>query len=104
MDLPCDDPAASLDDYADVVCDALTGCDDDVVLVGRSLAGHTIPLVAARRPVRQLIFLCSVLPKVGSSLMEQAADDPDISKRWFAKLLRTGSGGHDSASDLVFLN
>ena len=38
-------------DYARVVCNALTGCRDDVVLVGRSMGGQTIRLVAARRPV-----------------------------------------------------
>jgi pimeloyl-ACP methyl ester carboxylesterase len=34
MDLPCDDGSASFETYADVVCDALKGCNDDVVLVG----------------------------------------------------------------------
>ena len=33
---------------------ALEDCGDDVVLVGHSYAGNTIPLVAARRPVRHL--------------------------------------------------
>lgn len=51
MDLPCDDPTATFSDYAQVVCNALTGCRDDVVLVGRSMGGQTIRLVAARRPV-----------------------------------------------------
>jgi hypothetical protein len=31
MDLPNDDGSAAFDTYADVVCAALTGCDDDVV-------------------------------------------------------------------------
>ena len=79
MDLPCDDGSASLETYADVVCDALEGRTDDILLVGHSLGGHTIPLVAARRPVRHLIYLCSVVPRIGSSLMDQVADDPDMS-------------------------
>jgi hypothetical protein len=33
MDLPCEDPTANFDTYADVVCAALDGRDDDVVLV-----------------------------------------------------------------------
>lgn len=37
-------------DYAGVGCNALTGCRDDVVLVGRSMDGQTIRWVAARRP------------------------------------------------------
>ena len=36
---------------------ALAGADEDVVVVGHSLGGLTIPLVAAGRPVRRLIFL-----------------------------------------------
>jgi pimeloyl-ACP methyl ester carboxylesterase len=51
MDLPVDDNSASFDTYADVICFALDRCDDDVVLVGHSLGGNAIPLVAARRPV-----------------------------------------------------
>src|SRR5262249_25275907 len=64
MDLPCDDGSASFDTYADVVCDALKGCNGDVVLVGHSLAGNTIPLVAARRPVRHLVYLCALIPDI----------------------------------------
>jgi len=76
MDLPCDDESASFDTYADVVCDALKGCDDDVVLVGHSLAGMTIPLVAARRPIRHLVYLCAVIPEIGRSMFDQWRDDP----------------------------
>src|ERR687893_268576 len=36
-DLPCDEPEATFDDYADVVVDALAGVHDDVVVVGCSL-------------------------------------------------------------------
>jgi pimeloyl-ACP methyl ester carboxylesterase len=76
MDLPCDDGSARFDTYADVVCDALKGCDDDVVLVGHSLAGMTIPLVAVRRPVRHLVYLCAAIPDIGRSLFDQLRDEP----------------------------
>ena len=78
MDLPLEDGTATFDTYADVVCAALDGCDDDVVLVGHSYAGNTIPLVAARRPVRHLVFLCAMIPDVGRSLAEQLADKPEM--------------------------
>jgi len=93
MDLPCDDPSADLDAYADVVCQTLDGSGDDVILVGHSLGGHTIPLVAARRPVRHLVYLCSVVPRIGSSLMDQVADDPDMSNPGFLPAL--GVDGHN---------
>ena len=78
MDLPLDDGTATFDTYADVVCAALDGCDDDVVLVGHSYAGNTIPLVAARRPLRHLVFLCAMIPDVGRSLAEQLGDKPEM--------------------------
>ncbi|KUI23765.1 hypothetical protein AU196_01785 [Mycobacterium sp. IS-1742] len=78
MDLPCDDPRADLEDYADVVCAALAECGGDITLVGHSLGGNTIPIVAVRRPVSHLVYLCAVLPLPGSSLMDQVADDPGM--------------------------
>jgi pimeloyl-ACP methyl ester carboxylesterase len=89
MDLPCDDGSATLETYADVVCAALDrrGCNDDVLLVGHSFGGHTIPLVAARRPVRHLIYLCSVVPRIGNSLMDQVVDDPGMSNPGYFQAL-----------------
>ena len=78
MDLPCDDGSASFESYADVVCAALDGCDDDVVLVGHSLGGHTIPLVAARRPIRHLVYLCALVPDIGRSVFDQMSDEPHM--------------------------
>ncbi|HEV8307044.1 MAG TPA: alpha/beta hydrolase [Methylomirabilota bacterium] len=77
IDLPCEDPAAGFVHYAEVVDRAL-GAADDLVLVGHSLGGLTIPLVAARRPVRCLVFLCAGLPLFGRSLDDQVAAEPDI--------------------------
>jgi pimeloyl-ACP methyl ester carboxylesterase len=78
MDLPCEDGSASFDTYADVVCAALDGCDDDVVLVGHSLGGSTVALVAARRPIRQLVYLCAAVPDIGRSIFDQIRDEPDM--------------------------
>jgi pimeloyl-ACP methyl ester carboxylesterase len=78
VDLPCDDPAATLSTYAGVVVDALAtvGADADVVVVGHSLGGCTIPLVAAARPVRQLVYLTPSVPRLGSSLVEAMGEEP----------------------------
>lgn len=67
VDLPTADPAAGAVRYADLVAEALAGAGDDVVLVGHSLAGLTIPLVAARRPVRHLVYLSALLPRPGEA-------------------------------------
>ena len=78
MDLPSEDGAATFDSYADVVCAALTGCDDDVVLVGHSYGGNTVPLVAARRPIRHLVYLCAMIPDIGRSLFDQMSDELEM--------------------------
>jgi pimeloyl-ACP methyl ester carboxylesterase len=78
MDLPNEDGAATFDDYADVVCAALTECDDDVVLVGHSYGGNTIALVAARRPIRHLVYLCAMIPDPGRSLFDQISDELEM--------------------------
>ena len=67
VDLPCDDPEATIATYAACVVDALEG-RDDVVLVGHSLGSLTIPVVARRRPVRRLVFLCSVPTLPGATV------------------------------------
>src|SRR3954470_22180640 len=67
VDLPSDDPDAGLADYAATVLEAV-GAREDVVLVGHSLGGITIPLVAAQRPVRALAFVCALVPVPGASL------------------------------------
>lgn len=77
MDLPCEDPTAGCARYAEVVDRTLPSADD-LVLVGHSLGGLTIPLLPARRAVRLLVFLCAVLPTPGESLGDQLARDPGI--------------------------
>jgi pimeloyl-ACP methyl ester carboxylesterase len=74
VDLPSDDPKARFSDYADVVDAGLGATTDEIVLVGHSLAGFTIPLVAARRPVRELVFLCATIPVPGESVADRGVD------------------------------
>lgn len=60
-DVPFDDPTASWDTYTDVITDALSGVDEPV-LVGHSGGAVLIPLVAVRRPVKLLVYLCPSTP------------------------------------------
>jgi len=75
MDLPIDDPSASLSDYTDAVIQSLQGVDDDVILVGHSLAGMIVPLVALQRPIHRLVFLAALLPQIGMSGLDQFYDE-----------------------------
>ena len=54
VDLPIEDPTLGASAYADVVIDAIGDRGDDVVLVGHSMGGLVIPVVAERRRVRRL--------------------------------------------------
>jgi pimeloyl-ACP methyl ester carboxylesterase len=72
-DLPVDDPEAGAKRYADVVCEACEDAGHDVIVVGHSLGGLTIPVVAQRRPVGRLVFLAAALPDPGRSYGDQVA-------------------------------
>ena len=43
VDLPSDDPTATFETYADHAVEAMSTEDDQVVLVGHSMAGMSIP-------------------------------------------------------------
>jgi pimeloyl-ACP methyl ester carboxylesterase len=74
MDLAISDPSLGAADYARTV-DAAIGPDSEPLLVGHSMAGLVIPLVAERRPVRRLVFLAAFLPAPGRSANEQRATE-----------------------------
>ena len=78
VDLPIEEPEAGLDPCADLVAASLAIADDDVVVVGHSLHGLVAPLVAARRPVAAVVYLCAFIPVEGMSMDDQfrAAEEP----------------------------
>ena len=78
VDLPAEDPQAGAAEYAAAALTAFGGAGDDLVLVGHSLGGLTIPLIAAARPVRQLIFLAGMLPRPGTTHEQVLRADPDM--------------------------
>ncbi len=91
MDLPIEDRGATFHDYADSIAAAL-GDADDVVLVGHSMAGISIPLVALRRPVRMLVFLCALFPdRAGDTSETGPKSSPDHA---FDALVRFEDGSH----------
>jgi hypothetical protein len=93
MDLPITDPHAGSAAYAQVVGQALPAGDDDIVLVGHSLAGVTLPIVALARPVRRTVYLCGVMRDPGRSLKECSEDGTD------ADMTPPGITGLDYADD-----
>lgn len=75
VDLPISEPGLATAAYADAVVRSMDGIDDPVV-VGHSMGGLVIPLVAAARPVRMLIFLAAFMPVPGKSIGDQRAEEP----------------------------
>jgi pimeloyl-ACP methyl ester carboxylesterase len=77
-ELPSEDTKLGLEDYADTIENAL-GDAGDVVLVPQSLGGLVGPVVAARRPLKALVYLCALVPEPGLSFGEQlAASDEGV--------------------------
>ncbi|WAA67606.1 alpha/beta fold hydrolase [Microbacterium oxydans] len=63
-DLPADDDALTLDDYADVVV-GLVGTRPDLVVVGHSFGAFTAPLVAERLSATLLVLVAGMIPTPG---------------------------------------
>jgi pimeloyl-ACP methyl ester carboxylesterase len=72
-DLPMSDVDAGVAAWADVVVRALAGHDDDGIVVGHSLGGLAVPVVAARRPVTRMVFLGAVVPMPGMAYADYLA-------------------------------
>jgi pimeloyl-ACP methyl ester carboxylesterase len=67
VDLPAGDDDAGFAEYADAVVAAIGDRRDGLVLVGQSMGGFTVPLVAERVPVEQIVLLNAMVPKPGES-------------------------------------
>lgn len=81
VDLPCEDPAAGCTAYASDVVRAVAGAEDDLVLVGHSLGGLTLPIAARELPARHLVFLAAMLPEPDISLVDQLRAEPGMLRR-----------------------
>ncbi|TQM42996.1 alpha/beta fold hydrolase [Pseudonocardia cypriaca] len=67
VDLPAADDDAGLAEYAEAVVAAIGDRRGGLVLVGQSLGGFTVPLVAERVPVERIVLLNAMVPKPGES-------------------------------------
>jgi pimeloyl-ACP methyl ester carboxylesterase len=83
VDLPCEDPSAGWEEYADAVVQAI-GDRREVVVVGHSLGGFTAPLVSVRIPVEVIVLVAAMIPSPG-----ELFDD------WWANTGYEGTGYDD---------
>lgn len=68
----------TLVDYADRVADVVDALDEPVMLVGHSLGGATISVVAERLPeqISGLVYLCALMQPSGSTPSDLHRHDP----------------------------
>lgn len=100
MDLPSDDPAATFETYADVIVETIGDSHaPDIVLVGHSLAGLTVPLVAARQPFRRLVFLCALPAIPGLSFIEQLGTEQMLNMGYVEGMSNADAQGRRAWTD-----
>jgi hypothetical protein len=58
------------EDRASAVVKALENVTDHIVLVGISNEGNFLPLVAAARPIRRIVYVNAVIPRPGKAFIE----------------------------------
>jgi pimeloyl-ACP methyl ester carboxylesterase len=110
VDLPAADDGAGFTEYADAVVAAIGDRRDGLVLVGQSLGGFTVSLVAERVPVDQIVLLNAMVPKPGESAGEwwEATGQAAARARYAEREGRTAEGFdplvdflHDVPPDIV---
>jgi pimeloyl-ACP methyl ester carboxylesterase len=75
IDLPVSDPDAGAEAYARTILEAVDWTEPPI-LVGHSMSGLVVPIVAAARPVRRLVFVAAFLARPGVSATEQRQSEP----------------------------
>ena len=70
VDLPCDDAAATLEQYADAVRAVLPDDLADVVLVGYSFGGFTATRIAVEHPELPVVYVAAWIPRSGASVLD----------------------------------
>ncbi|MED5812123.1 alpha/beta hydrolase [Mycolicibacterium sp. 050232] len=82
-DLPVDDDSAGAREWAGIadaaIESAATDADGvaDVIVVAHSISGLALPVLAALRPMRRMVFVGGLLPVPGVTFADHLADNPD---------------------------
>ena len=90
VDMPVDEPKAAWNEYADAISNVID--DVPVVLVGHSLAGHVIPIVAERAPVQTTVFLGAGLP-IAESFAALMQEQPEHFRPGLVQKMRFADDG-----------
>lgn len=101
-DLPCDDDAAGLAEYTDVVVDAV-GDRRELVIVAQSMGAFTGALVCTRLPVDLLVLVAAMTPKPGETGGEWWANTGQ-GEAQRAQAVREGRDPDDDSPETTFLH
>ena len=84
-ELPSGEPEAGAGRYAEVIVSAIpTG--EPTIVAAHSASGWYLPLVAATVPLRRMVFVAAVIPRLGISFLEQLQSEPEmINAAWIGK-------------------
>jgi hypothetical protein len=90
------------EDRASAVVKALENVTDQIVLVGISNEGNFLPLVAAARPIRRLVYVNAVLPRPGTAFIEVCQTEKvAVPGSYLDKLLTASQGITDDFLKLI---
>ena len=91
MNLPVERRDLSGMEYAEIISQSIDKADDDVIVVAHSASGAFLPLVAHLKPIRHLIYLAAVIPKLETSIFGQfRSTDSDMFESEWVEMCQAG--------------
>jgi Alpha/beta hydrolase family len=90
------------EDRASAVVKALQNVTDDIVIVGISNQGNFLPLVAAARPIRRIVYVNAVIPRPGKAFIEVCqTEQVAVPGSYLDKLLKASQSITDDFLKLI---
>lgn len=90
------------EDRASAIVKALQNVTDDVVIVGISNEGNFLPLVAAARPIRRVVYVNAVIPRPGKAFIEVCqTEQVAVPGSYLDKLLKASQSITDDFLKLI---
>lgn len=81
------------EDRASAIIKALEGVTDQVAIVGISNQGNFLPLVAAARPIRRVVYVNALIPLPGKAFIEICqTEQVAVQGSYFDRLLKKSQG------------
>jgi len=90
------------EDRAAAIVQALQNVTDEVVMVGISNQGNFLPLVAAARPIRRVVYVNALVPRAGEAFIEVCqTEQVAVPGSYLDKLLKASQSITDDFVKLV---